>query len=201
MLNQQKHRLPALQLNDAAPAITSNVSDAESALFDLEATEVEPNVANVTAQPQQTVVSHANDQLMPQDILRLQPQVLEGEWTLDKWEYWFRHSELSPAVQELAQHGVMTGQINAESVFHIPEQYQQLLTQLQHALESALKEQWSKTLFKVQYENVDETTPYILQQQRKQRAYQRAENLLHQEPIVKDILQDFDGELHNIQLK
>ena len=190
-----------LQSNNASPSITQNVSNAETALFDLAATEVEPNVASATAQPQQTIASNADDQLMPQDILRLQPQVLEGEWTLDKWEYWFRHSELSPAVQELAQHGVMTGQINAESVFHIPEQYQQLLTQLQHALESALKEQWSKTLFKVQYENVDETTPYILQQQRKQRAYQRAENLLHQEPIVKDILQNFDGELHNIQLK
>ena len=190
-----------LQSNHASPSITQNVSNAETALFDLAATEVEPNVASATAQPQQTIASNADDQLMPQDILRLQPQVLEGEWTLDKWEYWFRHSELSPAVQELAQHGVMTGQINAESVFHIPEQYQQLLTQLQHALESALKEQWSKTLFKVQYENVDDTTPYILQKQRKQRAYQRAENLLHQEPIVKDILQNFDGELHNIQLK
>ncbi|WPC31107.1 DNA polymerase III subunit gamma/tau [Acinetobacter towneri] len=190
-----------LQSNNASPSITQNVSNAETALFDLAATEVEPNVASATAQPQQTIASNADDQLMPQDILRLQPQVLEGEWTLDKWEYWFRHSELSPAVQELAQHGVMTGQINAESVFHIPEQYQQLLTQLQHALESALKEQWSKTLFKVQYENVDDTTPYILQQQRKQRAYQRAENLLHQEPIVKDILQNFEGELHNIQLK
>lgn len=190
-----------LQSNNASPSITQNVSNAETALFDLAATEVELNVASATAQPQQTIASNAADQLMPQDILRLQPQVLEGEWTLDKWEYWFRHSELSPAVQELAQHGVMTGQINAESVFHIPEQYQQLLTQLQHALESALKEQWSKTLFKVQYENVDDTTPYILQQQRKQRAYQRAENLLHQEPIVKDILQNFDGELHNIQLK
>ncbi|MDV2454812.1 DNA polymerase III subunit gamma/tau [Acinetobacter towneri] len=190
-----------LQSNDVSSPLAQSVSDAESTLFDLAAVEVEPNLANVTAQPQQTVASNADHQLMPQDILRLQPQVLEGEWTLDKWEYWFRHSELSPAVQELAQHGVMTGQINAESVFHIPEQYQQLLTQLQHALESALKEQWSKTLFKVQYENVDDTTPYILQQQRKQRAYQRAENLLHQEPIVKDILQNFDGELHNIQLK
>ena len=190
-----------LQLNDASSLVTPNANDAESALFDLAAAEVEPSVASVTAQQQQTTASNADDQLMPQDILRLQPQVLEGEWTLDKWEYWFRHSELSPAVQELAQHGVMTGQINAESVFHIPEQYQQLLTQLQHALESALKEQWSKTLFKVQYENVDEMTPYILLQQRKQRAYQRAENLLHQEPIVKDILQNFDGELHNIQLK
>ncbi|UIZ56463.1 DNA polymerase III subunit gamma/tau [Acinetobacter sp. SCLZS86] len=191
----------SLQLNDASSPLAQSANDAESALFDLAAAEVEPNVASVTAQPQQTVASNADDQLMPQDILRLQPQVLEGEWTLDKWEYWFRHSELSPAVQELAQHGVMTGQINAESVFHIPEQYQQLLTQLQHALENALKEQWSKTLFKVQYENVDEMTPYILLQQRKQRAYQRAENLLHQEPIVKDILQNFDGELHNIQLK
>lgn len=190
-----------LQLNDASSLVTPNANDAESALFDLAAAEVEPSVASVTAQQQQTTASNADDQLMPQDILCLQPQVLEGEWTLDKWEYWFRHSELSPAVQELAQHGVMTGQINAESVFHIPEQYQQLLTQLQHALESALKEQWSKTLFKVQYENVDEMTPYILLQQRKQRAYQRAENLLHQEPIVKDILQNFDGELHNIQLK
>ncbi|MDO5542702.1 MAG: DNA polymerase III subunit gamma/tau [Acinetobacter sp.] len=192
---------PTLQSNDVSSPLAQSVSDAETALFDLAATEVEPNVASATAQQQQTTASNADDQLMPQDILRLQPQVLEGEWTLDKWEYWFRHSELSPAVQELAQHGVMTGQINAESVFHIPEQYQQLLTQLQHALESALKEQWSKTLFKVQYENVDDTTPYILQQLRKQRAYQRAENLLHQEPIVKDILQNFDGELHNIQLK
>lgn len=191
----------SLQLNDASSLVTPNANDAESALFDLAAAEVEPSVASVTAQQQQTTASNADDQLMPQDILCLQPQVLEGEWTLDKWEYWFRHSELSPTVQELAQHGVMTGQINAESVFHIPEQYQQLLTQLQHALESALKEQWSKTLFKVQYENVDEMTPYILLQQRKQRAYQRAENLLHQEPIVKDILQNFDGELHNIQLK
>ena len=164
--------------------------------------DISVDVAITAAQPQNTTSTQNGDaQLMPQDILRLQPQVLEGEWTLDKWEYWFRHSDLSPAVQELAQHGVMTGQIDGESIFHIPEQYQQLLAQLQHTLESALKSQWSKTLFKVQYENVDDTTPYVLQQQRKQRAYQRAENLLHQEPAVQELLQNFEGELHNIQLK
>ncbi|MFH4377479.1 DNA polymerase III subunit gamma/tau, partial [Acinetobacter baumannii] len=27
-----------------------------------------------------------NAQLMPQDILKLSAQVLEGEWTLEKWE-------------------------------------------------------------------------------------------------------------------
>jgi hypothetical protein len=48
---------------------------------------------------------------MPQDILKLREQVLEGEWNLEKWEYWFRTSQLSPAVQELAQHGVMQGKL------------------------------------------------------------------------------------------
>ena len=139
--------------------------------------------------------------LMPQDILRVQEQVLEGEWTLGKWEFWFRHSELSPAVQELAQHGVMTGKIDAESVFHIPEQYQQLLGQSQHSLEQALKKQWPNTLFKIEYGAVTDTTPYILQHQRKEQAYQRAEELLQTEPVVCDLIQSFDAELHNIQLK
>ena len=139
--------------------------------------------------------------LMPQDILRVQEQVLEGEWTLGKWEFWFRHSELSPAVQELAQHGVMTGKIDAESVFHIPEQYQQLLGQSQHSLEQALKKQWPNTLFKIEYGAVTDTTPYILQHQRKEQAYQRAEELLQTEPVVRDLIQSFDAELHNIQLK
>ncbi|WP_168417424.1 DNA polymerase III subunit gamma/tau [Acinetobacter towneri] len=179
----------------------SSTNEGEASLFD-SVQDISVDVAITAAQPQNTTSTQNGDaQLMPQDILRLQPQVLEGEWTLDKWEYWFRHSDLSPAVQELAQHGVMTGQIDGESIFHIPEQYQQLLAQLQHTLEGALKSQWSKTLFKVQYENVDDTTPYVLQQQRKQRAYQRAENLLHQEPAVQELLQNFEGELHNIQLK
>ena len=138
---------------------------------------------------------------MPQDILRVQEQVLEGEWTLGKWEFWFRQSELSPAVQELAQHGVMTGHINAESVFHIPEQYQQLLGQSQHSLEQALKKQWPNTQFKIEYGAVTETTPYLLQHQRKEHAHQRAVELLQAEPVVRDLLQGFDAELQNIQLK
>ncbi|MDN5511072.1 DNA polymerase III subunit gamma/tau [Acinetobacter sp.] len=139
--------------------------------------------------------------LMPQDILRLKPQVLEGEWTVDKWEYWFRNSELSPAVQELAQQGVMTGQINGDSTFHIPKQYEALLTQLQHTLEQALKTQWSGTHFQVHYADVETTTPYSMQSERKEKAYARAAELLHAEPAVKEILQNFEGEIQNIQLK
>ncbi|HFF4881222.1 TPA: DNA polymerase III subunit gamma/tau, partial [Acinetobacter baumannii] len=86
-----------------------------------------------------------NSQLMPQDILKLPSQTLEGEWTLEKWEFWFRNSQLSPAVQELAQHGVMTGEIGGNTVFHIPQEYENMLTQLQQALIEALKQQWPNT--------------------------------------------------------
>jgi DNA polymerase-3 subunit gamma/tau len=146
-------------------------------------------------------VSAQNSGLMPQDILRLTPQQLEGDWTVDKWEYWFRNSTLTPAVQELAQQGVMTGQIDGESLFHIPPQYEQLLNQLQHTLEQALKNEWPNTHFQVKYTEVEATTPYSMQNQRKEKAYARASELLHAETAVKDILQNFDGEIQNIQLK
>ncbi|MGI1795659.1 DNA polymerase III subunit gamma/tau [Acinetobacter variabilis] len=139
--------------------------------------------------------------LMPQDILQIPVQDMQGEWTVEKWEFWFRNSQLSPAVQELAQYGIMTGQINAASVFHIPERYQPLLSQLQHHLEAALQEQWPQTIFQVKFEDVEQLTPYIMQQERKVRAFKRAEELLHAEPAVRDLLEQFDGELHNIQLK
>lgn len=146
-------------------------------------------------------VSTQDSGLMPQDILKLSPQQLEGDWTVDKWEYWFRNSTLSPAVQELAQQGVMTGQVDGESLFHIPPQYEQLLNQLRHALEQALKTEWPNTHFQVKYAEVETTTPYNMQNERKQRAYARASELLHAEAAVKDILQNFDAEIQNIQLK
>lgn len=139
--------------------------------------------------------------LMPQDILQIPVQDMQGEWTVKKWEFWFRNSQLSPAVQELAQYGIMTGQINAASVFHIPERYQPLLSQLQHHLEAALREQWPQTIFQVKFEDVEQLTPYTMQQERKVRAFKRAEELLQAEPAVRDLLEQFDGELHNIQLK
>src|SRR5690606_18431276 len=101
-------------------------------------------------------------------------------------------------VQELAQYGIMVGSINAASTFHVPEQYQQLLTQLQHNLEAALKAQWSQTVFSVKFEDVEQLTPYTMQHDRKARAFKRAEELLHAEPAVQDLLKQFDGELHNI---
>jgi DNA polymerase-3 subunit gamma/tau len=153
------------------------------------------------AQPAAPEAVSADVSLMPQDILKLKPQDLQGDWTVDKWEFWFRNSELSPAVQELAQHGIMTGQIGGESHFHIPKQYEQLLAQTQHVLEQALRSIWPETRFNVQYGEVEGQTPYALLGERKLKAFNRASELLHNEPAVKSLMTAFDGELQNIQLK
>lgn len=188
----------------------SSVSDLDintQITHDLELFENTPVVEDV--EPYNTVIattkqSHENEpisNLSPQDILKLKEQSLEGEWNLEKWEYWFRNSELSPAVQELAQHGLMTGEINGKSVFHIPQEYEGMLTQLQHALEDALKSQWINTQFSVQYRKMDSVTPFVMQATRKQKAFDRAVELLNQEPTIKSLIETFDAVLANVQLK
>ncbi|MFW1747454.1 DNA polymerase III subunit gamma/tau [Acinetobacter guillouiae] len=142
-----------------------------------------------------------SEEQTPQQILALKLQVLEGEWTVDKWEYWFRNSSLSPAVQELAQHGLMTGDVNGQSIFQISQKYEKLLNQAQHDLEAKLKQQWPSTLFTVQYGEVESTTPYMMQNERKLRAYDRAGEMLQKEPLVKSLIEALDGKLENIQLK
>ena len=193
----------------AEPAVRAESSDLANEVLSADSvqdTQVVENeslqtVAAIVEPVQPKQVSTASGDLMPQDILQLQPQQLVGEWTVEKWEYWFRSSGLSPAVQELAQQGLMAGQINAESVFMIPQRYEQLLTQLRHVLEEALKAEWPQTRFDVKYAEVETITPYTMQAQRKQKAFQRAHELLQNEDTVKGLVQTFDGELQNIQLK
>ncbi|WP_288422430.1 DNA polymerase III subunit gamma/tau [uncultured Acinetobacter sp.] len=162
---------------------------------------LQPEVVVETAPVVKECSGTDNGQLMPQDILKLSAQVLEGEWTLEKWEYWFRNSQLSPAVQELAQHGVMTGEIGGNTVFHIPQEYENMLTQLQQGLIDALNEQWPNTQFTVEYGAVNTSTPYVMQSIRKEKAFHRATELLQQQPVIKSLIDTFDGELQNIQLK
>ena len=193
----------------AEPAVQAESSDLANEVLSADSVqdtqvvenESQQTVATIVESAQLEQVSSASVDLMPQDILQLQPQQLVGEWTVEKWEYWFRSSGLSPAVQELAQQGLMAGQINAESVFMIPQRYEQLLTQLRHVLEDALKAEWPQTRFDVKYAEVETITPYTMQAQRKQKAFQRAHELLQNEDTVKGLVQTFDGELHNIQLK
>ncbi|MCT9979196.1 DNA polymerase III subunit gamma/tau [Acinetobacter sp. I-MWF] len=161
-------------------------------------TDIPTQVSNIIPE-----IEHGScsDEQTPQQILALKLQVLEGEWTVDKWEYWFRNSSLSPAVQELAQHGLMTGDVNGQSIFQISQKYEKLLNQAQHDLEAKLKQEWPSTLFTVQYGEVESTTPYMMQNERKLRAYDRASEMLQKEPLVKSLIEALDGKLENIQLK
>ena len=176
--------------------IQNNFVD-ESTHIETKTISVSPIISSANLNP----IATASTQQTPQDILKLIPIDLVGEWDVNKWEYWFRNSELSPAVQELAQHGVMSGQIDGECIFHIPQQYEKILNQAQYDLEGKLKQQWTNTHFVVQFEQVSATTPFALQNHRKQRAYDRAFEMLHQETVVKNLINAFEGELQNIQLK
>ncbi|MFW2123456.1 DNA polymerase III subunit gamma/tau [Acinetobacter ursingii] len=164
------------------------------------AVNVESTAQTIQFEEHQPVAPRHED-LMPQEILKLSVEVLDGEWTLEKWEYWFRNSQLSPAVQELAQHGLMSGQIDGVCIFTIPQQYEGMLSQLQYALETEIKTMWPNTQFSVQYAEVSGITPFVKQAERKQKAFQRAEHLLKKDPVVKSLLETFQGELQNIQLK
>jgi DNA polymerase-3 subunit gamma/tau len=45
------------------------------------------------------------------------------------------------------------------------------------------------------------STPYTIQSARKEKAFHRAAELLQQQPVIKSLIETFDGELQNIQLK
>ena len=194
---------------DAIPEVktedTLNSDDFLTAFAPEQAVQAEVEVITTALPAVEEIVEHSevvtNASLMPKDILRVAEQDLTGDWTVEKWEYWFRNSELSPAVQELAQQGLMQGQIDAASVFVIPKQYEQMLSQLQHHLEQALKNQFSNTHFSVQFADVAGATPYQLQHIRKEKAQVRARELVENDQTVKALMDAFDGHIENIQLK
>lgn len=194
-------------------SLSENIEDSSKPLENLHESAQNPSISATDAavnfeSTAQTIqfeehqpVASRHEDLMPQEILKLSAEVLDGEWTLEKWEYWFRNSQLSPAVQELAQHGLMSGQIDGLCTFTIPQQYEGMLSQLQYALETEIKTMWPNTQFSVQYAEVSGITPFVKQAERKQKAFQRAEHLLKKDPVVKSLLETFQGELQNIQLK
>ena len=147
------------------------------------------------------MVQKVLDQRMPQEILKLVEQDLTGDWTLHKWEYWFRNSQLSPAIQELAQHGQMLGQLDGKSILHLPPQYESLFQAVAPVVEQALQTVWPNTHLQVKYEALTGQTPQHLNQQRKAEAYQCAVNLLEQDVHIAGLIHAFDAQLEYIQLK
>ena len=76
-----------------------------------------------------------------------------------------------------------------------------MLTQLQQALIEALKQQWPNTQFTVEYGAVNTVTPYVMQSVRKEKLSIGLQNYYSNNSVIKSLIETFDGELQNIQLK
>lgn len=145
----------------------------------------------------------------PLDLLTCPTVELVGEWTLEKWEYWLRNASLIPAVLNLAHKGVMTGEIGKNAHFQVPKEVEKVAhDEFFQRLKARLQEDWAN--MQVSYEILDTstsdqltnlTTPEQQQIKRKQQAQQAAEEKMHQEPVVKALVTEFNAVVEKIELK
>nr|WP_298893018.1 DNA polymerase III subunit gamma/tau [uncultured Acinetobacter sp.] len=137
----------------------------------------------------------------PRTLLQPQIQTLEGEWDVAKWDYWIRQSSLSPAVKELAQRGVMQGEIARKSTLHIEANYLNMLQNFLPDLKDALTALNPNIQLELSDTVLDSDSPIQLQQQRKQHAYEVAEQLICSQNVVKQLQAQFQAELIDLKLK
>ncbi|MCJ8146765.1 DNA polymerase III subunit gamma/tau [Acinetobacter sp. A3.8] len=137
----------------------------------------------------------------PRTLLQPQVQTLEGEWDVAKWDYWIRQSALSPAVKELAQRGVMQGEIAGKSTLHIEANYLNMLQNFLPDLKDALTALNLNMQLELSDTVLDSHSPIQLQQQRKQNAYDVAEQKIRSQNVVKQLQAQFQAELVDLKLK
>ncbi len=137
----------------------------------------------------------------PRTLLQPQVQTLEGKWDVAKWDYWIRQSALSLAVKELAQRGVMQGEIAGKSTLHIEANYLIMLENFLPDLKNALTALNPNIQLELSDTVLDSDSPIQLQQQRKQHAYEVAEQLICSQNVVKQLQSQFQAELVDLKLK
>ncbi|WP_374297219.1 DNA polymerase III subunit gamma/tau [Acinetobacter sp.] len=137
----------------------------------------------------------------PRTLLQPQVQTLEGEWDVAKWDYWIRQSSLSPAVKELAQRGVIQGEIAGKSTLHIEANYLNMLQNFLPDLKDALTALNPNIQLELSDTVLDSDSPIQLQQQRKQHAYDVAEQKIRSQNVVKQLQAQFQAELVDLKLK
>lgn len=137
----------------------------------------------------------------PRTLLQPQVQTLEGEWDVAKWDYWIRQSSLSPAVKELAQRGVMQGEIAGKSTLHIEANYLNMLQNFLPDLKDALTALNPNIQLELSDTVLESDSPIQLQQQRKQHAYNVAEQKIRSQNVVKQLQAQFQAELVDLKLK
>ncbi len=141
------------------------------------------------------------DEFDPRDLLAPTTQDLTGQWTLEKWDYWLRQSNLSPAVQELAQHAVIKGDIAGQSELIVDASYQRMFEGFAETIKQQLKNLNDNLQLQISYQVIDEPTPLQLQQQRKQQAYATAQEKITDHAVVKAITEEFSASIVELKFK
>lgn len=173
--------------------------------IDVQATTEKSVIQEQTISPKEHVsvsnpiaTQHIDD---PRTLLQPQVQTLEGEWDVAKWDYWIRQSSLSPAVKELAQRGVIQGEIAGKSTLHIEANYLNMLQNFLPDLKDALTALNPNIQLELSDTVLDSDSPIQLQQQRKQHAYDVAEQNIRSQNVVKQLQAQFQAELVDLKLK
>ncbi len=139
--------------------------------------------------------------LLPQQILQHKQVALTGSWDIEKWECWLREADISPATLNLAQHGVMQGEIGDQCHFVISPEHRLMATELMDGLHQALKLQWPEGEVALVFKQVEETLPLKLKAIRHEKALLQADHLLRREPAIKSLIEQFGASMLNVALK
>ena len=141
-------------------------------------------------QPTMTIAS-------PLDLLQPSPQPLEGDWTVEKWDYWVAQARENEWLAEdelvLAKLGVMQGQIGGESRFVTDEKifsHSQTFLHLQRKIQRQLSGT-TVTLDTLVSNSqfIIANKPESLQKQRDSHALAVATQKIAEQPVMQALLQ------------
>lgn len=159
-----------------------------------------PEIPGATNQP-----ANAGDiaagPLLPQQILQHRAVELTGTWNIEKWECWLREAEISPAIRNLAQHGLIRGEIGQTATFVISPEHRLMATELFDGLSQALTQQWADSRLELLFEHIDAPLPLQLKAIRREKALQQASQLLQQEAAIQPLMTQFAARLTQVSLK
>ncbi len=137
----------------------------------------------------------------PRTLLQPQEQQLEGQWNVEKWDYWLRHAAISTAAKEMAQNSLMQGDIAGSSQLIIDPQHEKVLAPFLDNLKTQLQQMSPTIHVEVLYQQIQQDTPVQLQQLRRQQAHTLAENQITSHPVIRNVLEQFSASIVNLRLK
>lgn len=194
------------------PAVNSQLDIAviksDSAVNDISATKakVEDDLKTVAAHDESDVDNEIAT-VDPRTLLRCPEQVLTGEWTPEKWDYWLQtareENSLAEDERALARQGMMTGLCNGTSTFitnvdskHLQATFEQLSAKLQQQFTQA---DISLQIDKNVSENKDKT-PESRQKMRLEQATLVAQTLLLESPVMQYLSHRNEGKMGKVKL-